>query len=238
MNINLFPYLESAQEEIYASVTDAGMEARIDGSGCDDVILEEDDGAYEMGDSFKSYRHQARQYLSYPAMLVGFLSVWLKKCVVSSPSQMGSPLWHSSRPSNWSMDVHSDCLRLWSAASNTGSNLSGGVLLGGHFKEDGEGDCRTLRWTMPKDRVAIHLLDGIVRNALPLGDQARGRASEVARFSHMRCFGYSRWSKNFVAKYGRWRTAMIIIASFGVSLTSLEWSTEKSSETKEPANRR
>ena len=54
-------------------------------SECDDVILKKDDEVHEKGDSFKSYHHQAREPLSRPAMLAGFLSVWLKRCVVPFP---------------------------------------------------------------------------------------------------------------------------------------------------------
>jgi len=50
-----------------------------------DIVLEEDDGIYEKEDTLKSFHHQARQPISWKAFLVGFLSVWLKKCVVSSP---------------------------------------------------------------------------------------------------------------------------------------------------------
>ena len=54
-------------------------------SECGDVILEEDRGEYEKGDSFKSYHHQAWQPLSHLAILAGFLFVWLKRGVVPSP---------------------------------------------------------------------------------------------------------------------------------------------------------
>ena len=54
-------------------------------SGHEDVILDEDDSIYEKSDKFKSFHHQASQTMSRKALLVGFLSVWLKKCVVLSP---------------------------------------------------------------------------------------------------------------------------------------------------------
>ena len=49
------------------------------------IILEEDKGIYEKGDTFKSFHHQARQLISRKALLAGFLSVWLKRFVVPSP---------------------------------------------------------------------------------------------------------------------------------------------------------
>ena len=51
-----------------------------------DIVLEEDDGIYEKDNTLKSFHHQARQPISQKAILAGFLLVWLKRCVVSSPS--------------------------------------------------------------------------------------------------------------------------------------------------------
>ena len=51
-----------------------------------DVILEEDDGIYQKEDTLKSFHHLARQLISQKVLLIGFLSVWLKRCVVLSPS--------------------------------------------------------------------------------------------------------------------------------------------------------
>jgi len=53
-------------------------------SGHGDVILDEDDNIYEKGNRFKSFHHQAKP-MSRKALLVGFLSVWLKKYVVPFP---------------------------------------------------------------------------------------------------------------------------------------------------------
>ena len=51
-----------------------------------DVVLEEDDSIYEKGDTLKSFYHQAHQPISWKVLLVGFMSAWLKRCVVPSPS--------------------------------------------------------------------------------------------------------------------------------------------------------
>jgi len=51
-----------------------------------DMILEEDDGPYKKGDIFQSFHHQARRPMSQKALLADFLSVWLKRYVVPSPS--------------------------------------------------------------------------------------------------------------------------------------------------------
>ena len=51
-----------------------------------DIVLEEDDDIYEKDNTLKSFHHQARQPISQKAILAGFLLVWQKRCVVSSPS--------------------------------------------------------------------------------------------------------------------------------------------------------
>ena len=51
-----------------------------------DVVLEEDVGIYEKGDTLRSFHYQTRQPMSQKAMLAGFLLVWLKRCMVPSPS--------------------------------------------------------------------------------------------------------------------------------------------------------
>jgi len=51
-----------------------------------DIVLEEDDGIYEKGVILRSFHHQAHQPMSRKALLARFLSVWLKRCVVPSPS--------------------------------------------------------------------------------------------------------------------------------------------------------
>ena len=47
---------------------------------------EEDNGIYEKGDILRSFHRQARQPMSRKALLAEFLSVWLKRYVVPSPS--------------------------------------------------------------------------------------------------------------------------------------------------------
>ena len=41
-------------------------------------------GPYEKGDIIQSFHYQARRSMSRRALLAGFLSVWLKRCVVPS----------------------------------------------------------------------------------------------------------------------------------------------------------
>ena len=57
-----------------------------------DVILEEDDGDYKQGDAFLSFHHQANISISRKALLAGFLSLWLKRCVIPSHPHDGITL--------------------------------------------------------------------------------------------------------------------------------------------------
>ena len=62
-------------------------------SAHEDVISEEDDGIYEKGDKFKSFHRQAKHLIYRKALLAGFLSVWLKKCVIPSSPHNGILSW-------------------------------------------------------------------------------------------------------------------------------------------------
>ena len=59
----------------------------------EDVGLDEDNDIYEKGNRFKSFHRQANHPMSRKALLVGFLSVWLKKYVVPSPPRDGILSW-------------------------------------------------------------------------------------------------------------------------------------------------
>jgi len=82
----LFPNLEDAPEAADCGVADEDIFQRMKKHAQGVVILEEDDGVYEKGDILRSFYHQARHSMSRKALLVGFLSVWLKRCAVPSPS--------------------------------------------------------------------------------------------------------------------------------------------------------
>ena len=78
-----------------------------------DMILEEDDGIYEKGDILRSFHHQARRPMSQKALLAEFLSVWLKRCVVSSPSSDVILPTVLLRPFVWSTVVPLDFFLQW-----------------------------------------------------------------------------------------------------------------------------
>ena len=82
----LFPILDDAPEEVQFLISDEDITQMMAASGHRDVILDEDNGIYEKGDRFKSFHHQACQLISRKALFADFLLVWLKKCVVPSPS--------------------------------------------------------------------------------------------------------------------------------------------------------
>ena len=82
----LVPNLENAPEEAHYGVVEEDIFQRMREHIHGDIVLEEDDGIYEKGDVFRSFHHQACQPMSQKALLAMFLSVWLKSCVVPSPS--------------------------------------------------------------------------------------------------------------------------------------------------------
>ena len=82
----LFPTIKKAPKKARFVVVEEDILRMMRKHDHGDVVLEEDDGIYEKGDTFKSFHHQTRQLISRKALLASFLSVWLKRCVVSSPS--------------------------------------------------------------------------------------------------------------------------------------------------------
>ena len=82
----LFPNLKSAPGEAHCGVADEDIFRRMKEHAQGDIVLEEDDGIYEKSYVHRSFHHQVGQPMSQKALLVGFLSVWLKRCVVPSPS--------------------------------------------------------------------------------------------------------------------------------------------------------
>ena len=94
----LFTNLSQAREKVIIrqAASASEIEARLV-SGRGDVTLSENAGKYHEGDAFKSFHHQTRHPFSPRAVLAGFLSVWLKKCVVpSAPRENISPVALSS----------------------------------------------------------------------------------------------------------------------------------------------
>ena len=71
----MFPTLEEAPEEAQFRVVEEHILRMMREHDHEDAILKEDDGIYEKGDILKSFHHQARQPISWKALLAGFLSV-------------------------------------------------------------------------------------------------------------------------------------------------------------------
>ena len=80
----LFPNLEDAPEAAHCGVADEDIFRRMQEHSQGDIILKEDDGIYEKGDILRSFHHQARRPMSWKALLAGFFTVWLKRCMVPS----------------------------------------------------------------------------------------------------------------------------------------------------------
>ena len=83
----LFSNMENAPEEARFGVVEEDVLRMNREHDHRDIVLEEDDDIYEKGDTLKSFHHQVRQPISRTALLAGFLSAWLKRCVVPSPSK-------------------------------------------------------------------------------------------------------------------------------------------------------
>ena len=81
----LSPILDNAPEEVQFPISDTDINRKMIFNAHEDIVLEENVGIYDKGDRFKSFHRQAKHPMSRKALLVGFLSVWLKKCVVPSP---------------------------------------------------------------------------------------------------------------------------------------------------------
>jgi len=81
----LFPVLDGVLEDVQFLISDDDIHQKIVSSAHEDVILEEDDRIFEKGDKFKSFHRQAKHPISRQELFAGFLSVWLKKCVIPSP---------------------------------------------------------------------------------------------------------------------------------------------------------
>ena len=73
--------MENIPEAAHCGVADEDIFRRMQENSQGDLILDEDDGPYEKGDILRSFHHQARP-TSRKALLAGFLTVWLKRCVV------------------------------------------------------------------------------------------------------------------------------------------------------------
>ena len=82
----MFSNLKDAPEAAHCGVADEDIFRRMQEHSQGDMILKEDDCIYEKCDILRSFHHQACRPTSRKALLPGFLMVWLKRCVVPSPS--------------------------------------------------------------------------------------------------------------------------------------------------------
>ena len=113
----LFLNMEETPEAAHCGVADEDIFSRKQKHSQRDLVMEEDDGPYEKGDVLRSFHHQARRPMSQKALLAGFLTVWLKRCVV--PCSLGDII-HPNvlRPLFvWSTVVLWDFFRPWCAVS-------------------------------------------------------------------------------------------------------------------------
>ena len=72
-------------EDLQTLVEDNRIAKAIKVGRHEDIVLEENDGEYYQGDTFLSFHLQAKRPISRKALSAGYLSAWLKRCVISSP---------------------------------------------------------------------------------------------------------------------------------------------------------
>ena len=80
----LFPVMDGPLENLQTLVADRQIAKAIKAGGHEDIVLEEDDCKYERGDTFLSFHFQASRLISRMTLLAGYLSAWLKRCVIPS----------------------------------------------------------------------------------------------------------------------------------------------------------
>jgi hypothetical protein len=87
----LFTNLDEVEEEvgILSTVSMEEVAFRMQQANMSDLTLEENEGEYRRGETFRNHHYQALRPLSRMATLAGFLSLWLKKCVIPSPPRDG-----------------------------------------------------------------------------------------------------------------------------------------------------
>ena len=113
----LFPDMEDTPEAAHCGVADEDISDRMRKHFQGDLVVKEDDGPYEQGDVLRSFHHQARRPMSRKALLAGFLTVWLKRCVVPSSSMTWFNRMFCCPLFVWFMVVLWDFFRPWCAVS-------------------------------------------------------------------------------------------------------------------------
>ena len=114
----LFLILDNVPENVQFPISEEDIHQKIISSVHEDIVLEEDDEIYEKDDKFKSFHHQAKHLMSRRAILAGFLSVWLKKCVVPSPPHDGILSWALLPAVQLAHGKPLGCFPPWSVVSN------------------------------------------------------------------------------------------------------------------------
>ena len=85
----LFPMVDGPIEDLQALVSEKKI-AKVMKVGNHKDVPEEDDDEHVRGDVFLSFHLQASRPLSQQTLLAGYLSAWLKRCVVPSPPHNGN----------------------------------------------------------------------------------------------------------------------------------------------------
>ena len=87
----LFTNLDNVKAEvgILSTISIEEVASHIEKAERSDLTLDEDRDGYRRGEVFRNCHYHALKPLSQMAALAGFLSLWLKKCVIPSPPRDG-----------------------------------------------------------------------------------------------------------------------------------------------------
>jgi len=88
-----FPVVDGLVKDLQAPMSEKKIVKAMKVGNHEDVVMEEDGNEYERGDVFLSFHRQAFRPLSQQVLLAGYLSAWLKRCVVPSAPLTTSRLW-------------------------------------------------------------------------------------------------------------------------------------------------
>ena len=78
----LIPVVDGPVEDLQAPVSEKKIAKEMKAGDHEDIVMEEDGDEYDI---FLSFHRQASMPLPRQVLLAGFLSAWLKRCMIPSP---------------------------------------------------------------------------------------------------------------------------------------------------------
>lgn len=68
----------------HEGLSDDAIQERISELGATSYVTESDEEGFKVGTQFESFYYQARHWISDRGLIIGFLMLWFKRCVVPS----------------------------------------------------------------------------------------------------------------------------------------------------------